>query len=297
VWHVTDVLPPYPILEGAIVQPAYPTRLSTVAGAAPEHQTPGSVERLARAERLRDYFDLQLRLAEAVAAAADLPLADTVTRYTNFYRRFGLGRLQNGPVSPAWSTYTERLSTLETHEQRVVWTQTFFVQSPPESLPPGQRQFGCFGCDPLDADGRVRIHFLNMDHHGGGPLSRAKIEARRQELHAMFTYVNKTYADAKEVLGGSWLYNLEAYRRLFPPIYGDSRQIQEGDATFQGTSRWGQFLDHQEGVKPALREQFLENLKTLDVHRLWEVFPLPTYSVHASIKAFYDWYHVDVASA
>ena len=78
----------------------------------------------------------------------------------------------------------------------------------------------------------------------------------------MFTYVQQTYAHATAVRGGSWLYHLEAYRRLFPPVYGDSREVLEGISHFQGTSSWGQFLDHREGVKPALREQFLENLKS-----------------------------------
>jgi len=109
----------------------------------------------------------------------------------------------------------------------------------------------------------------------------------------MFTYVKHTHAEAHAVRGGSWLYHLEAYRRLFPPVYGESRIVQEGTAHFQGTSSWGQFLDHREGVKPALCAQFLANLTKLDMHRLWEVFPLPTYSAQAPIQAFYDLYHVD----
>ncbi len=111
----------------------------------------------------------------------------------------------------------------------------------------------------------------------------------------MFTYVRKTYADAQAVRGGSWLYHLEAYRRLFPPVYGASRAVLEGISRFQGTSSWGQFLDHREGVKPALRAQFLENLTKLDLHRLWEVFPLPACSAHASMQAFYDFYHINEA--
>jgi len=108
----------------------------------------------------------------------------------------------------------------------------------------------------------------------------------------MFTYVQQTYAEARAVRGGSWLYHLEAYRRLFPPVYGESRAVQEGATHFQGTSSWGQFLDHREGVKPALRAQFLENLKKLDLQRLWEAFPLPACSAHAPIQAFYDFYHL-----
>jgi hypothetical protein len=169
------------------------------------------------------------------------------------------------------------------------------VQSPPESLPPGQQQFGCFSCDSPDADGMVRIHFTNRDNDGIGPLSHIKIEKRRQELKAMFTDVKQTYADAKEVRGGSWLYHLEAYRRLFPPVYGDSREVLEARSHFQGSSSWGQFLDHREGVKPALREQFLENLKKLDKHRLWAVFPLPVYRAQAPIQAFYDFYKIGEA--
>ena len=260
-----------------------------------EDQSSITIAHAERAERLRDYFDLQLRLSEAVAATAALPLSEAVTQCTNFYRRFGLGRLQSAPISPEWKKYTARLMTLETHEQRVAWTQAYFAQSPPESLPPGQRQFGCFSCDPPDADGSVRIHFANSDTDGIGPLSRTKMDTRKRELHAMFTYVKQAYTNVKEVCGGSWLYHLEAYRRLFPPVYGDSREVQMGNARFQGTSSWGQFLDHRESVKPSLREQFLENLKKLDMHRLWEVFPLPACRAHAPIPAFYDFYHIDEA--
>ena len=266
------------------MQPADQAHVSAVTEGVP--QSARTIERAARAARLQDYFALQLHFAEVVAARAALPLADAVAQFTNFYRRFGFG-LWRAPIAPAWQHCTAHLLTLETHNQRVAWTQAFFVQLPPERLPPGRQQFGCFGCDPPDADGRVRIHFTNNDTDGIGPLSRTKIGTRRQELHAMFTYTKHTYAEARAVRGGSWLYHLEAYRRLFPPVYGESRTVQEGTAHFQGTASWGQFLDHCEGVKPALRAQFLANLTKLDRHRLWEAFPVPTYSTQAPIQAFY----------
>jgi hypothetical protein len=277
------------------LKPEYQTRLPAVTGMEKENQPASTIARAERAERLRDYFDLQLRFAEAVAVTAALPLAEAVSQCTNFYRRFGLGPLQGAPIAPEWTTYTAQLMTLETHEHRVAWTQAFFAQSPPERLPPGQRQFGCFSCDPPEADGMVRMHFANRDHDGISPLSRTKITTRRQELRAMFTYVKQTYAEAQAVRGGSWLYHLEAYRRLFPPVYGDSRAVLEGISRFQGTSSWGQFLDHREGVKPALRAQFLENLKQLEMHRLWAVFPLPACRAQAPMQAFYDFYHIDEA--
>jgi hypothetical protein len=121
------------------------------------------------------------------------------------------------------------------------------------------------------------------------------VETRKQELRALFTYVKHTHADAHAVLGGSWLYHLDAYRRLFPPVYGESRTVLTGMVRFQGSSSWGQLLDHRERVKPVLRAQFLANLPKLDRHRLWEVFPLPTYRAHAPLQAFYDFYQIDAA--
>jgi hypothetical protein len=277
------------------VKPEDHTHASATLEMEQAHSLSDTTARAERAQRLRDYFDLQLRFAEAVAATAALPLADAVAQCTNFYRRFGLGRLQGMPVSPAWHTYTAQLSTLATHAQRVAWTQAFFVQAPPETLPPGQQPFGCFSCDPPDADGRVRIHFVNRDHDGISPLSRTKVETRKQELRALLTYVQHTYADAQAVLGGSWLYHLDAYRRLFPPVYGESRMVLTGMVRFQGSSSWGQLLDHRERVKPVLRAQFLANLPKLDRQRLWEAFPLPTYRAHAPLQAFYEFYQIDAA--
>ena len=271
-------------------------RVSAMPDTEKDHQPSSTSARAARAARLRDYFDLQLCFAEAVAATAAWSLADAVCQCTNFYRRFGLGHVQGTSIAPEWTTYTAHLLTLETHDQRVAYTQAFFVQSPPERLPPRRQQFGCFGCDPPDADGRVRIHFTNDDTDGIGPLSRIKIEQRTQELRIMFTHVQHTYPEAQAVRGGSWLYHLEAYRRLFPPVYGASRAVQVGTQQFQGSSSWGQFLDHHERVKPVLREQFLANLTKLDPQRLWEAFPLPTYSTQAPVQAFYDLYHIDAAS-
>jgi len=266
---------------------------SAVTGREHIHQAAHVSGRAERAGRLRDYFALQLHFADVVAAKAALPLTEVVEHYTNFYRRFGFGIWPDAPRVPEWDHYKAHLQTLATHDQRLAWTQTFYAQLPPERLPAGRQQFGCFGCDPPDADGRVRIHFTNHDTDGTSPLSRAKMGARRQDLQALFMSVQQTHAEvAHSVLGESWLYHLDAYRRLFPPVYGASRVVQEGHAHLQGQTCWGQFLDHREAVRPVLREQLLANLAKVDMQRLWEAFPLPTYTVQAPIQAFYALYQV-----
>ncbi|ETW98605.1 hypothetical protein [Candidatus Entotheonella palauensis] len=252
-------------------------------------------ERQIRSERLHDYFDLQLRFAQTVAEIASLPLADTVAHYTNFHRRFGLGRLQGAPRSAEWSRYIDQLNRLQTHEQRVAWTQSFFLQAPEESPPANQHHVGCFSCDPPNAEGFVRIHFVNRDNDGGtSSLKHTKIESRKRELRDMFTFIRSTYPSAKSVRGGSWLYHIQAYRRLFPPPYAESRVILKTGIRFDGTSSWGQFLDHREHIKPDLRDLFLRNLKRLDPDHLWRAFPLPALHTSAPIQVFYEFYDVEV---
>ena len=81
------------------MKPESQTRVSAVTGMENDPQPSRTSARAERAERLRDYFDLQLRFAEAVAATVALPLAGAVWQCTNFYRRFGLGRVQGAPIA------------------------------------------------------------------------------------------------------------------------------------------------------------------------------------------------------
>ena len=144
----------------------------------------------------------------------------------------------------------------------------------------------------------VRIHFAPIDKGGGtGPLSRAKVEVRRSELTEMFDCIRHDHPQARYVVGVSWLYNLEAYRRLFPTEYGESRKIfKRQPMTLTGGSSWGQFLDHNDTIKPELRDKFLGNLQQINFDTLWELFPLPAMITRAPLPAFYDFYSISPSS-
>lgn len=242
----------------------------------------------AKAERYRDFFDLQLRFAEAIADKTSMPIAEAALQYTNFHRRFGLG--DGGPEGPhpLWHEYAHELSRLGTHDARANWTQTFYARAPDESLSFPDHIFGCFYFHANRESEIVRLHFYNRDPLG--PLSKARTEERQLELARMFAYVRQRFPHVTRVEGRSWLYGTEAYRRLFPEDYVRSCAQAENDRRFQGMSRWGQFLDHHDHVKPALKQAFLQNIGRLDSARLWEAFPLPTFQVSAPIDAFYECY-------
>jgi len=244
-----------------------------------------------RAERLAPWFELQLRFAEAFASRAQLPLTTAITFYTNLHRRFGFGRPSAGMQSPEWSDFVEGLAAKRTQDARLALTQSFARTRLGTWRTATDREFGCFGFDAPN-DGVVRIHFNPNDNDGGvGPLSHTKYARRIGELADMFAFIRRAYgANAQHVAGGSWLYNREAYRRLFPPAYIESLAIHTRPGNLSGGSWWGQFLDHDEQLIPGPAQTFSENLAHLNPAEAWKVFPLPALTARAELSVFHRHY-------
>ena len=242
------------------------------------------------AERLRGYFEVQLLFAETIADRTSRALSDACLKFTNLHRRFGLGRISDGTLSAGWTRYVAGLERGASGSDRLDWTVAFFADAPPQE---GSAQaFGCFSYELLDSDEIVRIHFGNRDSADGfGPLVRAKADRRRSELRAMFAFIRANHPGARTVWGGSWLYNLEAYRRLFPPDYAASR-FEPERVRLDGTSSWGQVLDFRGLVKPAVRQALLDNIQIVDIAAPWKAFPMRALGARGAIEPFYRFYGV-----
>jgi hypothetical protein len=241
----------------------------------------------ASTERFADYFGLQLRLAAVMAERKGLALRAALDLHTNLRRRFGLFE----PDDPNWLAFLDEMDSVSTEAERLALTLAHHRGAPVVSRPAYQVAFGCFACDPPNEEGALRIHFMNTDVGAEpGPLSAARRGERLAELAGMFAFVRGEYPAAKQVIGGSWLYNLEAYRRLFPPAYGDSRRVPDGPVRLAGTSTWGQMVDHRGLVKPDQHARFLAGLETIDVDQPWLAFPLRAMTAAAPIETFFDFY-------
>ena len=249
-------------------------------------------DRGARAERLAPYFEAQLRLAHRMAELTGMGLGEAARAHTNLHRRLGLGVPLHFPPSPEWRAYAQALEAARGLQAQWALTCDAFRTAREETTPlPGQERFGCFAFEPPNDTGAVKIHFYNRDTDAaGGPLATAKIARRRGDLAAMVRRIVEAHPAATHIVGRSWLYNLEAYRRLFPPEYAASRAPAPGPLHLSGTSSWGQLIDSREAIRSEVRDAFVANLATLDPERPWTAFPQRVLAVKAPLEAFTRFY-------
>ena len=232
----------------------------------------------------REWFDLQLRCAERAAVITGLQLDDALLRYTALYHRMGLGYT----FEPNAATWQEFLRGLHAAGDRAVFTAEFCAaNSPPAAVGP----FGCFSYTSVPAERRIRLHFVNADQSGAGPLSQERVAVRHAELRALFAEVAVCHPQARTVRGNSWLHGIAAYQRLFPPEYGASAIRAPMTEEFQYMALWGQFLDNAGALKPALARSFLDGMaRARMVEELAAAVPKPVYEVECAVSYFYTFY-------
>jgi hypothetical protein len=206
-------------------------------------------------------------------------MADVLLGYTNLYIRLGLGR-DFDAGHPTWRAY---LAGLTMAPDAAEWTREFHARCAGAAAGPEVvATAGCFAYARLDAE-RIRLHFRDAETDGHGPLDADRASRRRGELARLLADVDPRL----RVVGVSWLYNLEAYRRIFPPAYVATARVVGG--RFQHMPRWGQFLDRRGGVRDAPAAEFLGRLRRqTSLHRLEDCFPLPVLAAEATVQTFHD---------
>ena len=235
----------------------------------------------------REFFDLQLRFAHRAATLTGLGLGDALLEYTNLYIRFGLGRDFKAD-HPSWRDYLRGVS--ETNDPRE-WTYRFYLERADSAMShPVVATFGCFSYARFREDS-IKLHFQNAEPEGHSPLAADRVEERRSDLRALFRDASERSDPPDKVVGASWLYNLNAYRRLFPPSYlATARPI---GPHFQRMSLWGQLLDRSGHTKPDRTRAFVTRIeKASTVEELGRCFALQTLMPTAPLSAFRTFYEV-----
>lgn len=234
------------------------------------------------------FFAVQIAFARRVGAITGLSLPDAALRYTALYRVLGLDWTFDAQ-HPIWRQASKALAADDPAAAVYQLYRSRLAEIPRFSE---LRHWGCFAFE-YDAEARaIRLHFANADAGPTwGPLSASRREARMGELRAMFAHVKQMHPDVETVLGGSWLYNLDSYLRLFPPDFGASATPDEPHYRARGL--WGQFLRHDWAVHPGRAASFLRRLE--EAHSLDDLpacFPYQVLLTQAPIGEFSTFYGV-----
>lgn len=253
-----------------------------------------------------EHLELRLAFAKAVAAKQGIPLSKAIPRFTDLYRIFGLGgdpssmppemlkkRKAFEAVADANAENNDKLLDISyeyAKAQEAIARDEIGVRFPPFD----------YEFDP-DYRSVIYIHFNPMtsisrltDEGEPSVLSREKRTEMIRQLRNMFASIKREMPDAKNIRGRSWLYNLEAYRSLFPERYIASARVTElelGATPMRGT--WGQFFEKTGRLNQERTAQFLKNMETMNPIHPQEAFPLQPLSAEAPIEEFYKFYGLE----
>jgi hypothetical protein len=237
----------------------------------------------------KELFEINFAFAQKIAELSKQPLESVLFDYTLFYRSFNLGRSFD-PANPIWLAY---LKNLRQSDDIVEFTYKFHLQR--QSLTPiggNTLSFGCFWYE-VWPNRNIRIHFDNNDTSGYGPLSKMRLQVRKLELRKMFRHIKDSVEDPTTVIGRTWLYNMVAYRRLFPPIYLETAQVSDLSLAFPRIALWGQFLNNHGLIKEYLVKAFIDCLnKQRDLDSIKHCFPFQVLRLETPIQNFFDFYKV-----
>lgn len=187
-----------------------------------------------------EFISTQLAFARRMSELSDARLEGTLIDCTNIRTLLNIDVThKTADRSEGWQTFLRGLRNAPDPDR---WAYDYYLErEKDEPEIDASEGFGCFYYSyPFRDQPKVRLHFRNVDPSGRGALSLERVHVRRSELTSLLREVTEKHPDAETVRGGSWLYNIGPYCRLFPPEYIAS--IKPVGYELQFWALWGQFL-------------------------------------------------------
>ncbi len=243
------------------------------------------------------FFELQLKFAQKILEKFGGEMDDILFNYTTFPRSIDLLKPPFDHSNLIWRQYIQGLRAAGDPAE---WTYNYYLahHSPePTSKDTeihGHKPFGGFYF-VLRNEHIIRPHSIRLadDLSPYSPFSSKRLDESLGNLKRMFQFIKETIEGTNTVVGNSWMYNLEAYRRLFPSEY--TKDMKESSANeFQFLALWGQFFDWKGDIKAHLAEQLLSRIERIaNKEQLRHCFPFQVMMPKYGIQAFYDFYGIE----
>lgn len=246
----------------------------------------------------RDYIELQLRFAAWLGHEDTASFRRAVLFGTNLFRRFRLGDPSSADHNAEWTRFVDGLSVRPELADRLDWAEAFADERRTAAVRGDADRShhnadvpvrsGAFTADV--SGGVLRLHFSPTVGTGQSPLHPDQLATRRTELATVVQQALVGPQEVRTVVGASWLYGTSGYCSLFPPSHIATSRIRTGSTRFQGSSSWGQFLDHHGAVKSGRAAELLERLEHIDTSTPWLAFPIAPRLVESPASVFVDHY-------
>jgi len=231
-----------------------------------------------------EFFRIQEIFAKKLAEITGMSLVESLLKYTTFYKRIGVQDWEHNINNILWQEYLQKIHSGTSPSEAAYSMYLIDFQE----VMPTNKIRECFSYNYYPKERTVHIHFRNNFANSNSPLSDENMQDRIDELKNIFTEVKRKYPEAEKVMGGSWLYSYETYRRLFPHHFTES-MIERDNIGHQGNAIWGQFLQSNGELNESRANEFLQKVETARTKEdLFRAFPIKFYETIGDVKEFYE---------
>jgi len=244
----------------------------------------------------KDFFGIQTAFVEKLAEVTKQNYLDLLPYYSEVKYRFGIPKDAFHPNHPIWLEYINDYYDVDNKAgsfYKFAKVRELQKKDKPKFEVPNV--FGFFRYEVEMQFKTIRIHTIGakkVNRDENSPFSNSNKELRVHELTEMFKDIKVNWVDKiTHVRGNSWLYGIDAYRRLFPNKYWEN--AKKNDHTFGGLALWGQFLDKTLSPKKEITRSFLKKVEVATSYdELMGVFEYRCLSPKVDVREFYEFYGI-----
>lgn len=237
----------------------------------------------------KEFFQLQLIFAEKISSITDTTLETALLEYTTLYRSFYIPDWEFNSEHVVWQQF---LKVFRESNNKLDAIYDFYLLHTRDEK--SVKQFGCFAYDYSEERKQITMHLTGNDT--ANILAKENRKKRKEELRDMFGEIIEKYPETETVFGFSWLYNIDAYTRLFPQEYIQSLRLPKTlpPAYFRALALWGQFIDGAGEIRKEKAEKFLscvESKSTLE--EVLDCFEYKLLRAESGIECFFEFYEIE----
>lgn len=238
----------------------------------------------------KDFFKLQLDFVDLIHKKMNHRYEEALFLYTSFYVRL-LGYMDDHPPEITDVEWQKIIQELPQDKSKYLdyFYDKYLAYEHNQTHKTNQKRFGCFSYSYHKEINQYELHF--GAHDPDGNLGKDRIPYRIADLQAMFTDIKRKDCKGSTLMVTTWLLNIEAFFRLYPPKFRSSAKLWN-IGTAQTLTFWGQFVDRFGKLQNGISKQLLVNAKNHTYSDVNEYFPYPALKSELPIDVFLNFYKV-----